>query len=97
MKELRGKEFFGSTIIEHRGNGENVVGQVEYGELNDDGSFGVGWRHHDGVNRTTLFQASSWRCEVIANVVFMHRINEDTALSDKPWPTANLYTLVQTS
>jgi hypothetical protein len=96
MRELRDKEMAGWTIIEHRDD-ENVVGQVEYNGLNGDSSFGVGWHHHDGGNRTTLFRPSSWRCEVVANVVFMHRTGEDTDLSDNPWRTANLYTLVQSS
>lgn len=95
MRELCNKDMFGWTIIEHR-DGENVVGQIEYNSLNGDGSFGVGW-HHDGCNRTTLFHPSSWRCEIVANVVFMHRTGEDTNLSDNPWRTANLYTLVQVS
>lgn len=96
MRELRGKEMAGWTIIEHRED-ENVVGRVEYNGLNGDGSFGVGWHQYGCGNRTTVFQPSRWRCEVVANVVFMHRISEETDQFDNPWPNANLYTLVQTN
>ena len=98
MGELRNKNMTGWTIIEHRADGENIIGTIEYNAFNGDGSFGVGWHYHDGGNRTTLFRQSSWRCEVIANVVFMHRTSEDTDSSaDSPWSTTNLYTFMQIS
>lgn len=96
MIELQDKDMVGSTIIEHRNDGGSKVGKVEYNDLNGNGSFCIGW-YHDGRNCTTVFERLSWRCEVIANVVLMHRISEDTGLSDTPWPTANLYTIVQAS
>ena len=97
MDELRVVKPTGYTIIEHRGDGENVVGRVEYGGSQGGGEFVVGWHQHDCGNRTTIFHPRSWRCEIIANVIFLHRTGEDVGSCDLPWREADLYTLVQTS
>lgn len=96
MHELRGKEITGATIIEHRSE-QDIVGQIEYASINGDGTFGIGWHHHDGGNRTTLFNPSSWYCKVISNVIFMRRLCQDSEICDIPWRTANMYTIVQTN
>lgn len=64
------------------------------GGVNGDGSVGIGWAHHDGGNRTTVFNPSNWETKVVANVVFFKRLREDERNFDVPWRDASLYTVV---
>ncbi|MBI4433718.1 hypothetical protein HY632_03020 [Candidatus Uhrbacteria bacterium] len=83
------------TIVEHRRSGEweHVVGIVEGAEVHGDSAFCVTWRHHGGGHRDTQFSPNSWRCSVVAGVVFLVRTASDGDGFDLPWRDANLYTL----
>lgn len=93
MRVLQDINLSGATVIEHRADG-NVHGPVAYSGVNGDGSFVVGWSQTGCGNRTTIFQLSSWSCEVIAGVVFLRRKAQDSGNCDVPWRDANSYTIV---
>lgn len=94
MQELRGFRFEGAVIIEHRKDGTNVVGRVEYAGTNGDGSVGIGWHSHESGNRTTCFQPKIWMVEVKEGVVFFKRLAEDKRDFDIPWRECDNYTVV---
>lgn len=83
-----------ATIIEHRPDNVNVVGQFEYCGVNGDASIGIGWRHLDGGNRTTVFYPQLWELEIVENVIFLKRVKEgDPMPFDMPWEGSVLYTI----
>jgi hypothetical protein len=97
MRKLQDMNLAGWTIIEHRADGENVVGRIDgRGMLNADNSLGLSW-HHDDFRRTTVFVPSCWQCEIVAGVIFLKRIGKDLPEDDiyAPWPDASVYTLVR--
>ena len=85
----------GATIIEHRPNNENIVGRVEYAGVNGGGaSFGIGWAHSDGGNRTTLFYSHLWEMEIVEKVILIKRTKEGNPDQvDMPWEGCILYTI----
>lgn len=95
LEELRDMRLVGMTIIEHRGDGENVVGTIGDGGVNANGSLALYWHHHDRCGRTTTFLPSCWQCEASAGVIFLKRIGKEpeelTLIA--PWHDANLYTI----
>lgn len=95
MEELRDMEWSGCTIVEHRADG-NVVGTVDYGGVNGQGSFCIGW-HHDVCNRTTGFDLGlgDWECQSVQNVVFLRRRRPNRGDFDQPWPDADLYSIIR--
>ena len=93
-RELRRFPFDGATIIEHRRDGDHVVGRVEYGGANGNGSIGIGWSSSDGGNRTTVFDPASWKGRVRENVVFFGRVAQDASDADVPWKESDLYAVV---
>lgn len=87
----------GSTIIEHRNDGKNVVGRIQ--SATNGGVVHISW-HELGLglmgNRTTGFDPRSW--DVCVNeeggVVFLRRVAPDVGGFDIPWADAFLYTVV---
>ena len=85
----------GATIIEHRTDGEDVVGGIDYtGGPHGDGSVGIGW--DDGFHRTTQFFPRSWEAHLHlrTGVIFMRRIAVDTGRVDMPWSECDKYTVI---
>ncbi len=94
MEALQGFTFEGAVIVEHRKDGENIVGRVVYAGMNGDQSVGIGWHSDESGNRTTVFRPRRWQAEVKEGVAFLKRAAPDEGVCDLPWPTADLYTLV---
>lgn len=86
----------GSIIIEHRPENENIVGRIEYSGVNGGGqSFGVGWHHVDGGNRTTVFYSQLWELQIVDNVIFVKRVKGGRPQDmDMPWDGCILYTII---
>lgn len=100
LEQLRDRNFAKMTILEHR-DGELVVGVIDSGGVNPDGTLGLHWHHHyePQLHRTTTFLPSSWRCQIVGPFISLFRIAKDPPdrgdLSN-PWHDANLYTLAHT-
>lgn len=95
MEKLHRKYMDGWTIIEYHAGGENIVGKIEYTGVSLDvvSSFVIGWNQHDGFNRTTRFMPSSWKCDIVEEIIFLKRIAEDEQSADIPSRESVLYTI----
>ncbi len=108
VDRLRRMDLGGWIIIEHRSDGQNVVGNLLRRParwVEPDEAFMISWRRWSralepsGVAR---FTPSSWKMEIAdadCNVVFLKRIAKDPPENEivNPCPEADLYTLVRAS
>jgi hypothetical protein len=99
LEQLRDKDFVQMTILEHRDD-ELIVGVIDSGGMNPDGTLGLRWHHHYGehLHRTTTFLPSCWRCEIVGPFISLFRTAKgprNRALSDPP-RNVDMYTLAHT-
>ncbi len=96
MEKPRDINLLGLAIIEHRGDGETVVGRIEFASVTGDGCLDVDW-HHTGdwvMGRETLFIPKCWRCNVAANGIFLERTSKEPHGLKSPWHDAELYEIL---
>ena len=95
MKELLGVDLLGMTIIEHRADGENVVGEINGSGVTRE-NLTLGWHayYQDQTRQMMVFLPSCWECDIVAGVVFLKRIAKDPPDGkDNPSPRADMYIL----
>ncbi|MFH2136321.1 MAG: hypothetical protein ABII19_01645 [Patescibacteria group bacterium] len=83
------------TIVEHRTDGENVVGEINGSGVSRD-RLTLSWSayYQDQAKRMTDFLPSCWKCDTVAGVIFLKRIAEDPPDGkNNPSPHADLYIL----
>lgn len=95
MRELLGVDMLGMTIIEHRTDGEYVVGEINGYSVSRDHLI-LGWNayYQDQAKRKADFPPSCWECDTMAGAIFLKRIAQDPPdRKDNPPPHADLYIL----
>jgi hypothetical protein len=99
LEQLRDRNFVKMTILEHRGD-ELVVGVIDSGGVNPDGTLGLHWHHHygDRSHRTTTFLPSSWRCQIVGPFISLFRTAKDRPERElsNPLQDVKMYTLAHT-
>jgi hypothetical protein len=84
-----------ATIVEHRADGDNVVGFIEHvGSAAGSASVYIEWRHLNNLGRATKFYSALWAIEIEGHVIFLKRIAEGKPDAfDMPMDGCDLYTI----